>query len=64
MRQTAAAELGQLKSPDAIPYLKQALLDNSEVAFTAAESLWKLGDQSGREIFQEVIEGQRKTMPA
>jgi len=26
--------------------------------------LWKLGDQSGREIFQEVLEGERKDAPS
>jgi len=31
VRQTAAATLGEMKSPDAIPYLKEALDDSPEV---------------------------------
>jgi len=63
VRQTAAATLGQMKSPDAIPYLKAALDDTPEVSFTAAKALSDLGDESGRGIFQEVIEGERTNAP-
>ncbi len=63
VRQTAAATLGQMGSKQAVPYLKAALNDNPEVSFTAARALWALGDDSGREIFQEVIEGERKDTP-
>ena len=64
VRQTAAATLGEMKSPDAIPYLKAALEDSPEVSFTAAKSLWQLGDADGtREFFQEVLEGERKDTP-
>lgn len=63
VRQTAANTLGEMGSPAAIPALKTALDDNPEVSFTAAQALWKLGDQSGREIFQEVLEGERKDAP-
>ena len=62
-RQTAAATLGQMGSPDAIPYLKNALEDKPEVAFTAARALWNLGDTTGRTIFQEVLEGERPDGP-
>src|ERR1051326_8572799 len=37
VRQTAAAALGHLKSPDSIACLQRALSDNSEVSFTAAK---------------------------
>ncbi len=64
VRQTAAATLGEMKSPDAIPHLRAALDDSPEVSFTAAKSLWKLGEQdSTREFFQEVLEGERKDTP-
>jgi len=65
VRQTAAATLGEMKSPDAIPYLKAALDDSPEVSFTAAKSLWQLGDADNtREFFQEVLEGERKDTPS
>jgi hypothetical protein len=62
-RQTAAATLGQMGSQDAIPYLKNALEDKPEVAFTAARALWNLGDTTGRTIFQEVLQGDRPDGP-
>ncbi len=63
VRQTAAAELGEMKSAHAIPYLKEALDDCTEVSFTAAESLWKLGDKDGRDILQGVLEGATHNSP-
>jgi hypothetical protein len=63
VRQTAAATLGQMGVKDAIPNLKAALDDTPEVSFTAAKALWDLGDTTGREIFQEVIEGERSNAP-
>ncbi len=63
VRQTAAAELGEMKSSQAIPYLKKALDDCTEVSFTAAISLWKLGGKDGRDIFQGVLEGELRNSP-
>jgi HEAT repeat protein len=63
VRQTAAITLGQMGAKDAIPNLKTALDDTPEVSFTAAKALWVLGDTTGREIFQEVIEGERSNAP-
>jgi len=63
VRQVAAATLGDMHAVDAIPYLKTALDDNAEVSFTAAKALWDLGDTSGRWIFQQVLEGERKDAP-
>ena len=63
VRQTAAAELGEMRSSQAIPYLKKALDDTTEVSFTAAESLWKLGDKSGRDVFKGVLEGELNNSP-
>jgi HEAT repeat protein len=47
----------------AIPALRAALDDNPEVSFSAAKALWDLGDPSGRWIFHEVLEGERKERP-
>ncbi|HYL39593.1 MAG TPA: HEAT repeat domain-containing protein [Bryobacteraceae bacterium] len=63
VRQTAAATLGEMGSPDAIAALKAALDDKPEVSFTAAKALWALGDLTGREIFQQVLEGERTDAP-
>jgi HEAT repeat protein len=63
VRQTAAASLGQMDAKEAIPHLRAALDDGPEVSFTAAKALWDLGDTSAREIFQQVIEGERKDTP-
>jgi HEAT repeat protein len=60
MRQTAAAALGDIKSRASIPKLKEALSDVApEVSFTAARALWNMGDKSGRDIFMEVLAGER-----
>jgi HEAT repeat protein len=62
VRQTAAAELGQMKSLSSIPALKAALEDPSgEVAFTAARVLWQLDDHSGETVLQEVLLRQQKS---
>ena len=64
VRQTAAAVLGEMPARPAIPRLRQALDDvSAEVNFAAAQSLWKMGDQSGREILWGVLGGERKTGP-
>ncbi len=63
VRQTAAATLGEMGSQDAVPYLQAALDDSPEVSFTAAKALWTLGDTNSREIFQQVIIGERKDTP-
>ena len=60
VRQSAAAVLGQMGSEQAIVALKAALDDGPEVSFTAAKALWDLGDTAGRDIFQQVLEGERK----
>src|SRR5258707_5273114 len=45
VRQAAAAVLGDIKSVKSIPALRAALDDDSpEVSFTAARSLWIMGD--------------------
>jgi FOG: HEAT repeat len=65
VRQAAAAVLGDVKSLSSIPKLAAALDDDApEVSFTAARSLWNMGDQSGRDIFMEVLAGDAAIPPA
>jgi len=62
VRELAATTLGKMKARHSIPRLRNALEDNApEVVFAAALSLWELGDRSGRDIFVEVLDGERKT---
>jgi HEAT repeat protein len=64
VRQKAAATLGEMGSPEAIPGLQAALDDDEpEVSFAAAKSLATLGDPSAREILLQVMEGERKDRP-
>ncbi|HUS07532.1 MAG TPA: HEAT repeat domain-containing protein [Bryobacteraceae bacterium] len=64
VRQAAAAVLGDVKSRSSIPKLTAALDDEAaEVSFTAARSLWNMGDLSGRDIFMEVLAGERGNSP-
>ena len=61
VRQTAAAELGQMKARQSIPSLKTAMDDAAgEVAFAAAKALWDMGDRSGRDLIEDVLTGQEK----
>jgi len=60
IRATAAAELGEMNSRQSVPALRAALDDPSgEVGFAAAESLWKMGDKTGRGFIEDVIAGQQ-----
>jgi HEAT repeat protein len=60
VRQTAAAVLGVMKASGSIPKLISALDDDApEVSFTAARSLWLMGDRTGLEILTEVLAGER-----
>src|ERR1700722_16670278 len=65
IRILAATTLGEMKARPAIPKLKEAIDDPSpEVSFAAAQALWKMGDRSGRDIFYDVLDGQRKVKPS
>lgn len=59
VRAAAAAALGTIKAEKAIPDLRAAL-DDEQVAvrFAAAQSLWKMGDHSGRDVLLNVLEGE------
>jgi HEAT repeat protein len=64
VRMLAATSLGDMKARPAIPKLKSALDDKSaQVSFAAAQALWKMGDRSGRDIFYDVLVGERKVKP-
>lgn len=62
IRQTAAAELGQMKAKQSIPALQAAMDDSDgQVAFAAAKALWDMGDKSGRGLIEDVLIGDEKT---
>src|SRR5262249_32698910 len=62
VRQTAALTLGKMKARQSIPKLRESLNDSSpQVSFAAAQSLWQLGDHSSRDVFIDVLAGERKT---
>jgi HEAT repeat protein len=60
VRQLAARSLGQMHAKSAIPKLREALNDDSAgVSFAAAKSLWDMGDRSGRDVFIEILSGEK-----
>ena len=60
VRQLAARSLGQMHAKSAIPKLREALNDDSAgVSFAAAKSLWDMGDHSGRDVFIEILSGEK-----
>jgi len=63
VRAQAALALGQMKATSAIPALKDALEDTTEVAFAAAKSLTDLGDKAGQGMLVAVLSGERKDTP-
>jgi len=64
VRRVAATALGEMKFRHSIPLLQVALDDNSAaVRFAAAQSLWKMGDQSGRKVLLGILEGDTSASP-
>lgn len=62
IRQLAAMILGEIRARSSIPKLKQALRDDSPaVGFAAAKSLWNMGDRTGREVFIQVLSGEKSS---
>lgn len=60
VRQLAARNLGEMHARSAIPKLREALKDDSaEVCFAAAKSLWDMGDRSGRQVFINILAGDK-----
>ena len=60
VRQTAVTVLGDLRIPEALPYLRHAMEDSAEVSFTAARVLCNRGEQDGCQFLQQVLIGDRK----
>ena len=63
VRQAAAAALGEMKARQAIGSLREAIGDKGEVAFAAAKSLSEMGDSGGRDMFVDMIAGERSDTP-
>src|SRR5215469_3766962 len=64
VRQLAARNLGEMRARSAIPKLREALKDDSgEVCFAAAKSLWDMGDRSGRQVFIDILAGEKSNSP-
>ena len=62
IRQLAERTLGEIQARSAIPKLRKALSDDSpEVCFAAAKSLWNMGDRSGRDVFIQILSGERSS---
>ena len=62
VRAQAAATLGAMKSRAALPALRAALNDQApQVSFAAAKSLWQLGDNAGRRVLLDVLQGDKGT---
>lgn len=60
VRQLAARDLGQMRAKSAIPKLKEALDDDTAgVSFAAAKSLWDMGDRTGRDVFIQILAGEK-----
>jgi HEAT repeat protein len=61
VRLTAVTAAGATDDHALIPALRVAMEDQApEVVVTAAASLWKMGDQTGIDVLQEVLTGQMK----
>jgi hypothetical protein len=62
IRQLAAMILGEIRARSSILKLKQALHDDSPaVGFAAAKSLWNMGDRTGRDVFIQVLSGEKSS---
>jgi HEAT repeat protein len=62
IRQLAARTLGEINARASIPKLKEALNDDSPaVSFTAAKSLWTMGDRTGRDVFIQILSGEKSS---
>jgi HEAT repeat protein len=62
IRELAAKTLGEMRARSSIPELTKALNDESlDVSFAAAKSLWSMGNRSGREVFLQVLSGEKNS---
>lgn len=64
VRRAAATSLGELHAKSSISRLKSALEDKDpSVVLAAAHALLLLGDESGYEVYYEIVSGERKASP-
>jgi hypothetical protein len=63
--QTAAIlAAGQTKAAAIRPAIRKQLDSNApQIAYTAALTLWKMGDHSGEDLLEAVIDGERRASP-
>jgi hypothetical protein len=62
IRELAAKSLGEMRARSSIPELTKALNDESpDVSFAAAKSLWSMGNHSGREVFLQILSGEKNS---
>jgi len=60
IRELAARALGEMRARSSIPKLTRSLHDDSaDVSFAAAKSLWAMGNRSGREVFLQILSGEK-----
>jgi len=64
IRTAAALAAGQTGDPNLTTNLRNLLNDKEpQVAFTAAMTLWKMGDKSGEDILMAVVDAERSAGP-
>ncbi|HEX5282818.1 MAG TPA: HEAT repeat domain-containing protein [Bryocella sp.] len=64
VRTAAILAAGQTKNRALVPALRERLKDSEPQAmFTAAATLWKMGDHSGEDVLKAVADGDRKATP-
>jgi HEAT repeat protein len=62
IRELAAKSLGEMRAHSSIPQLTKALNDESaDVSFAAAKSLWSMGNRSGRDVFLQILSGEKNS---
>jgi len=62
IRELAAKSLGEMHARSSIPQLTKALNDESpDVSFAAAKSLWSMGNHSGRDVFLQILSGEKNS---
>jgi HEAT repeat protein len=62
IRELAAKSLGEMRARSSIPQLTKALTDESpDVSFAAAKALWSMGNRSGRDVFLQILSGEKNS---
>jgi HEAT repeat protein len=62
VRLAAVASLAEVKSPQAVAALREALDDDApEVSFAAAKALWSAHDEAGKKALLAILGGETKT---